>query len=108
MSASQVTSTVIEADTKYTLKVNVLHRNDQGAPKYAVKMKADGSVIAQDANTLAVPSGGFVTSTVEYTAVTADVGKYIEIELENASTLNDSSTEGQVGFDNVRLTSEAV
>ncbi len=105
MSASQVTSTVIEADTKYTLKVNVLHRNDQGAPKYAVKMKADGSVIAQDANTLTISSGGFVTSTVEYTAVTADVGKYIEIELENASTLNLTATEGQVGFDNVRLTS---
>ena len=107
VSISQITSTIIEANTKYTLSVGI-YRNVTG-PKilYATRMKSDGSTLAEDASSLTPDQGISVTSEISYAATGSDanIGTAIEVQVANTSTLDDADVEGQFNCDNVLLTS---
>ncbi|HAJ59925.1 MAG TPA: hypothetical protein DCP31_12180 [Cyanobacteria bacterium UBA8543] len=112
---SQTLNSVLTANTKYTLLVDV--GNPQGAdpssgidltgfPGYRVELLAGDTVVAADNNTLQIADGSFATSTVNFT-VGADnslLGQNLGIRLVNLL-----SGEGiQVDFDALGLRAEQV
>ncbi|MCC7349269.1 MAG: hypothetical protein IT446_01750, partial [Phycisphaerales bacterium] len=102
-SISQVLSQNLEANTAYTLSVDVGRRLDMNAHPYRVQLLAGGSVLAEDNNSLNLSSGGWATSVVHFTAPAghAKLGSPLEIRLlaDPVSPVSDK----QVNFDNVRL-----
>ena len=98
---SQVLSSVLTANTRYTLLVEVGSRSDLPSQGYFVQLFAGGTLLAQDNSSLTITSGTFATSTVIYDALPGDsnLGTSLEIRLANAS-VNSSQT----NFDDVRLT----
>jgi hypothetical protein len=105
---SQVLSGAIgqfQADASYTLTVKVGDSLGYAFPGYKVQLLADGTVLAEDDNTLApITNGTFATSTVNYTynagLHAALVGKPLEIRLLSKGLI---AGENEVEFDNVQL-----
>jgi hypothetical protein len=94
-SATQVTDDLLTAGTKYTLVVAVVHRPGFFST-YKVELKAGDTVIAVDNDTLDPPVGGYLDSTITYTAAADDplAGQPLTIRLSGGT---------QANFDNVRL-----
>ena len=94
-SATQTLPSVLTADTTLTLRVDVGDRRDNVFPGYSVALLAGNTVLGAESALL--PSDGFLTSTVSYTALAGNhlLGQPLKIRL----TANGI----QVNFDNVRL-----
>ena len=129
----QVLGDTLQANTRYTLSVEVGNiasgfatNNDffnlDGFPGYRVDLLAvtlDGgggitgsTVIAQDLNTLVIPEGEFLTSTlaVDVGALNSNLGERIAIRLVNlnATPGDPGPPDLEVDFDNVRLDAETI
>jgi hypothetical protein len=85
----------------YTLQVDVLAPTTVNFAGYDIQLLAGSTVLAEDDNTLAPPSGQFVTSTLTYTASASDpnLGNALTIRL----TALTPSFGSQADFDDVRL-----
>ncbi|MBW4563384.1 MAG: PEP-CTERM sorting domain-containing protein [Mojavia pulchra JT2-VF2] len=105
---SQTLTSVLTANTKYTLQVEIGNIPPVGGfislggfPGYAIQLLAGGNLLTQDFNNLSVTEGAFVTSSISYIASANDsnLGKSLEIRL-----LNLLQSDGiEVNFDNVKL-----
>jgi len=95
----QVLAEVLQANKEYTLLVEVGRRSD-GFPMidYAVRLVANGMILAQDADELEPAQGTFLTSVVSFVAPANHpaLGMPLEIHLVNIAG-------PQADFDNVRL-----
>ena len=101
---AQIINLTLEANMIYTLTVNVGDRLDTPNNGYAVRLGYGSSLgsftlLAQDNNSLALPNGGWVTSTVVYTNLTA-IAQPLQIQLVG---LKGPGSGNQVNFDNVQL-----
>ena len=106
---SQTLSNTLEANTQYTLQVEVGNPGSSlfaGFPGYAVQLLAGDSIIAEDDNTLEIAEGSFSTSTIVYSTSLDDpnIGQPLQIRLLN--TLEDSGLE--VNFDDVELSTTSI
>ncbi len=92
----QVTSAVLTANQTLTLQVDVINRPVFYNPNYKVQLVAGETILAEDAGTLMPPVGGYLTSTLVFTAQPGNpnLGQPIKIRLGGPSQCN---------FDNVRL-----
>ena len=92
----QVTSAVLTANQALTLQVDVVNRPVFFNQNYKVQLVAGETILAEDAGTLTPPVGGYLTSTLAFTAQPGDpnLGQPIKIRLGGPSQCN---------FDNVRL-----
>jgi hypothetical protein len=92
----QVTPAVLTPSQTLTLQVDVVRRPVFFNQNYKVQLVAGDAILAEDAGTLTPPIGGFLTSTLIYTAQPGDanLGQPIKIRLGGPSQCN---------FDNVRL-----
>lgn len=111
---SQELDTVVTANTRYTLTVDV--GNPQGIdpgsgvdftagfPGYRVELLADGEVIGVDNNSLKIQEGQFDTATVSFSAAHGDsiLGDNLGIRLVNLNTGEGT----EVDFDQVHLKAE--
>jgi len=104
---TQVLAETLAADTTYTLTMQVGNSATYDShPGYQVQLLAGGTVLAEDNNTLTIPEGQFVTSTVTYTYDPAHsdlVGEPLEIRLLHKA-LGDGGTE--LEFDDVQLVAD--
>lgn len=93
---------VLQAQTQYTLQVDLGDRTDTPFPTYQIQLFAGGQVVAQNATSLTPPDGGFVTDTVTFTTGTSHpvLGAAMEIRLISGGV--------QANFDKVRLDVTAV
>lgn len=105
---TQTLATTLEANTQYTLSVevgDVLPDPDfpdlVGFPGYEIQLLAGDTVLASDDNSLELTEGTFDTSVISFTAAPDDpnLGEPLEIRLIN---LNEGPGQ-DVNFDNVRL-----
>ncbi|MCP3959178.1 MAG: hypothetical protein GY719_15115 [bacterium] len=96
-SVRQILTAVLEADRRYTLRVEVGNRLDEAFAGYRVQLRAGGVVLAEDNSSLTPAPGEFVTSTVTYDATAFDpqLGQPLEIWLLSPGV--------QANFDQVRL-----
>ncbi|MCS7469110.1 putative Ig domain-containing protein [Stieleria sp. ICT_E10.1] len=96
-SFSQVLAASLQANTRYTLQVDIGHRSGFGIPGYAVQLWAGGNLLVEDDSVMPADAT-FETLTVDYLAESDDpyLGLPLEIRL-----VSDGS---QSIFDNVRLT----
>ncbi|MCK4305730.1 MAG: PEP-CTERM sorting domain-containing protein [Candidatus Eisenbacteria sp.] len=80
---SQVLSAVLTANNEYVLTVGIGDAGNATFGGYAVQLLAGGTLLAEDDNTLTPLDGGFVESTVSYTALpdNPDLGNALEIKL---------------------------
>lgn len=94
-SATQTLSALLTANRVYSLQVEVGDRKDSTFPGYRVSLWAGNNLLASESSL--VPNDGFLTSTVNYTALTGNpyLGQNLRIELHSNGI--------QVNFDNVRL-----
>lgn len=116
----QVLGAVLQAETRYTLRVEVgniasgfgdpnnFFYDLDGFPGYQVALVAGGEVIAMDDNTLggAIPEGEFRTSTVrvDIGAAHPRLGQTLQIRLIHLNIPGTAAEPGiEVDFDNVRL-----
>ena len=100
---SQVLSTTFATDASYSLTVKVGQSNSYPAEGYRVQLLVNGTVIAEDNNTVATAADSFITSTVSYTYNVADaalVGQPLEIRLLGKGL----AVGGETDFDDVQLT----
>lgn len=99
---AQVLTTVLEANTRYVLEVEVGWNENDPFAGYVVQLRAGGVVLAQDASSQTPAQGSFVTSTVVFTAGLGhpQLGQPLEIRLLAPGV--------QANFDDVRLTATAV
>jgi hypothetical protein len=101
---SQTLSATLQENTEYELMVEVGDDAIYGDPGYIVQLLADGVVLAEDNNSLTIPEGEFLPTTVSYMydpAHAALLGKPLEIRLLNAGL---GSGDLEIQFDDVRLT----
>lgn len=126
MGLTQVLGDTLQADTAYTLTVEVGNiASGTGLPPcdvfgffdldnfpgYQVQLLAGGVVIAEDDNTLfgSIPEGEFALSTVSLTTDTnhPQLGQPLEIRLMNLNVAETPEDPGiEVDFDDVQLTAE--
>ncbi len=102
-SISQILSTTLEADTTYTLKVDVGERLDYPFfASYTVALIANGITLASDSSLRPSP-GAFLTDVIQYSsgADPSQLGQNLEILLS-------SPAGGQASFDDIRLDASAV
>lgn len=102
---SQVLASPFWADAAYTLSVKVANTKvTTGFPGYRVQLVVNGTVIAEDDNSLPVAEDAVVTSTVNYTynpgLHASLVGQPLEIRLLSKGI----TAPEEVGFDDVQLT----
>jgi hypothetical protein len=92
---SQTLPALLTANTAYTLRVDVGDRADIGFPGYRVRLLAGATLLAEEFSL--VPTTGFLTSTVNFTALPGNpaLGQPLTIQLVSNGV--------QVNFDNVRL-----
>lgn len=97
---SHTLASILTANTTYTLTIDIGNRNDVPAGGYVTQLFAGATQLAIDNNTLTVPTGGWVTSTLTYTALPTDplLGQSLKIQFQAVSGV-------QVNYDNVRLVS---
>lgn len=100
---SQVLAATFIGQASYSLTVEVGNPATIGGfPGYRVQLLANGTVLAEDNNSLTVPPGTFVTSLVTYSYQEAHaplVGQPLEIRLLSKGLFDES----EVDFDHVRL-----
>ncbi|MEM7457500.1 MAG: hypothetical protein AAF456_24415 [Planctomycetota bacterium] len=122
----QTLTDVLMPDTTYSLDVEVgniasgtatngTFFNLDEFPGYRVELLAGGIVIAEDLNSLSIPEGEFLTSTVSFTTGAAhpQLGMDLGIRLVNLNAIPAGFTQAtspdlEVDFDNVRLTTTAI
>lgn len=122
----QTLGTVLEANTQYSLSVQVgnigsgiasdgTFFNLDEFPGYRVELLAGGVVIAADNNSLTIPEAEFELSTVEFTTglAHAQLGQSLGIRLVNENVIpagfsQATSPDLEVDFDDVRLSSSAI
>jgi hypothetical protein len=99
---SQGLAAVLSANVSYTLEVDIGDANNFVFGGYRVQLLAGSSVKAEDNNTLVPPNGGFVTSTVAFTALPSDpnLGQQLLIKLV--------ALDAETSFDQVRVDATAV
>ena len=90
---------VWKENTRYLLSVQVGNRGDLTFAGYVIELLIDDVVVAEDRNSMLIPTGAFIDVELEYDARQCDDldGGEFAIRL---SAANDS---GQVAFDDVRL-----
>jgi len=96
----QILTTNLAANTRYVLRVRVGKRQDCCQPSaYGVQLRAGAALLFQDANSIAMVSGQFIESTVQFAtgAAHAQLGQALRIRL--------TQTAGQANYDHVRLES---
>jgi len=88
---------VLEANTFYTLEVEIGNRPETPFPGFAVQLWAGDSLLAEDVSSFEPPGQGFTTSVVTYEALSEEsmAGQTLEIRLVSLGI--------QVNFDDVRL-----
>lgn len=93
---SQILSDTLQANTNYTLLVEVGDRLDTAFPGYAVEFRAGGALLASE-SALIPPNGTFLTSQINFFAPAGhpNLGQALEIRLLSSGT--------QTNYDNVRL-----
>jgi len=109
---TQVLGTDLTADTAYTLTVKVGNplKVDYTAantfPGYRVQLWAGGNLLAEDANTLPVPQGEWVASTVVHSSgASVAPGQKLEIRLVNMGiSPGGTKQDHYVLYDDVQLT----
>jgi hypothetical protein len=93
----------LQADATYALTVQVGDPADVGFDGYKVQFLADGTVLAEDDNTVVPLNGEFAPATVNYvynaTLHSALLGQPLEIRL-----LTKGLASGETNFDDVQLT----
>jgi hypothetical protein len=94
---AQVLAAVLQANTVYTLEVEIGNRPETPFPGFAVQLWAGDSLLAEDVSSFEPPGQGFTTSLVNYVALPEDTmaGQSLEIRLVSMGI--------QVNFDDVRL-----
>ncbi len=94
---AQVLAAVVEANTVYTLEVEIGNRPETPFPGFAVQLWAGDSLLAEDVSSFEPPGQGFTTSLVTYVALPDDTmaGLSLEIRLVSMGI--------QVNFDDVKL-----
>ena len=94
---SQILSANVQADTTYTLMVDVGQRLDFPLVSYTVALIANGVTLASDSSLRPAP-GTFLTDTILYNSGSnpAQLGQNLEIQLSGPIS-------GQADFDDVRL-----
>ena len=94
---AQVLAAVLEANTVYTLEVELGNRPETPFPGFAVQLWAGNSLLAEDVSSFEPPGQGFTTSVVTYVALPGDTvaGQSLEIRLVSFGI--------QVNFDDVKL-----
>lgn len=117
VSLSQTLSATLQANTRYTLTVqvgniasgsgaNMQFYDLDGFPGYTVQLLANGVVLAEDANTLTIPEGECSLSTVQFTTGSshAQLGQALEIRLTNLNHRFSQQDPGiEVDFDDLHL-----
>jgi hypothetical protein len=102
--ASQVTSKVIEGNTKYTLNVPISGSTEGANHMYAIRLKSGGSLLSETTGT--EPSTGkFTTRTVSYATSGSDsnIGSPLEIEIANVATNENFEIHTQLSAERVEL-----
>lgn len=116
----ELTGIPLEADTTYTLRVEIGNIASgtamsgqffdlDGFPGYRVELRAGGEMLECDDNELAglIPEGAFMTSTVTFTPEPGDprIGSDLAIRLINLNQVDpvDPGADLEVDFDDVRL-----
>jgi MYXO-CTERM domain-containing protein len=96
-SIAQVLVATMEANTLYTLRVEIGDRAENPFPGYHVELWAGSDLLNADNNSFAPPGKGFDTSIVTFLALPEDprIGQSLEIRLVGLGN--------QVNFDNVTL-----
>jgi hypothetical protein len=99
---SQILSATLQANTNYTLMVDVGQRLDYALVSYTVELIANGVTLSSDSSLHPAP-GTFLTDTIIYNSGLnpAQLGQNLAIRL--SAVVN-----GQAVFDNVRLDATAV
>ena len=102
--ASQVTSKVIEEETKYTLNVPISGSTEGANHKYALRLKAGGALLAEATGTEPSTSE-FTTRTVSYATYPSEtsIGSPLEIEIANVATVDDHTVHTQLSAERVEL-----
>lgn len=96
-SFSQVLAASLQANTRYTLQVDIGHRSGFGIPGYAVQLWAGGNLLVEDDSVMPADAT-FETLAVDYLAESDDANLGLPLEIR---LISDGS---QSIFDNVRLT----
>ena len=101
---SQTLTTLFQANADYTLSVKVANtRLTSGFPGYRVQLVANGTVLAEDDNLLAVAEDAVVTSTVNYSynagLHAALVGQPLQIRLLSKGL----AVGEEIAFDDVQM-----
>jgi MYXO-CTERM domain-containing protein len=99
---AQVLSAVLEADTQYTLRVDIGNRRNFPFPGYRVELLAGGELVAEDDDNLRPQTTTFETAHVRFHTDATDplVGLPLEIRLVSLGR--------QIAFDNVRVNSSPI
>ena len=94
---AQVLVAVLEANTVYSLEVEIGNRPETAFPGFAVQLWAGDSLLAEDVSSFEPLDQGFTTSLVNYVALPGDTmaGQTLQIRLVSLGI--------QVNFDDVRL-----
>ncbi len=102
VSIVQVTSTPVQANTKYVLSALVGARLDVPCAGYDIQLLAGGTVLAEDDNSFPITAGKFISTLVTYTAGAIPPSGDLEIRLTG---LNGAGTGNQTDFASVDLES---
>jgi len=112
---TQVLATDLAPNTAYTLTVKVgnpikVDYSINTFPGYRVQLLAGGTILAEDANTQAVATDNWVTSSVVYSSgASVTPGQKLEIRLANMGiSPGGSGQDHYVLYDNVQLNMAAV
>lgn len=100
---SQILNASLNANTIYTLTVDIGRRLDNDFPGYAVQLLAGGNILAEDNNNFLPKPGQFIESIVTYSS--GSTGSFLGDPLEIKFWAFDG---GQVNFDDVRLDATVV
>ena len=102
VSIFQVTSTLLQANTKYVLSALVGARLDVPCGGYDIQLLANGTVLAEDDNSFPISAGNFISTLVTYTAGASPPPGDLEIKLTG---LNGAGAGNQTDFASVDLES---
>lgn len=99
---SQTLASLLNANTTYTLKVDVGARKDTQFPGYLIELLAGGNVIETNSFAVGPAPGAWTTLFLTYTATAGDpfLGSALGIRLSSAGP--------QTEFDNVQLDATAI
>lgn len=106
---SQTLSNTLEANTQYTLQVEVGNPGSDlfaGFPGYAVQLLAGDTVVAEDNNTLDIAEGSFSTSTIVYNTSIDEPNLEQPLQIRLLNTLENNGLE--VNFDDVELSTASI